>query len=598
MSDRCFTAEALLALLALAGCAPGGGADPVDEPAVDVTVDTDADTAPPDDTAPDDTASPDDTGSVTTAGCEAVTPLCAAGTCTVPVAVETVALSGAFSPGPGWALRFRATGLTVDPSNPLDGSGYGLETPFASFSTWPTGETYTATGFAGTWDVTVEEARRGDSSPTASFAVAMGVTLAAGSATLDAALDLHAVSGTVALDGAPLDVPGTVRFENPVTGEYAESRVSGGAFATVLPDGAWDVTYTPDERGTLALGEWPLGTVAVAGGDATFVLELPAVEAAFTVRVGGDVLEGQNEGTWPFTFIDADGAKWTVGLPGGRLEWTAWLPEGTYTAVFSAWVMGEDIVVTPEATFDLADGAVPTTPGTLSFSGTDPPFPWSFRLYERALGLDLARDAGAVSLPPGTYDIYAVGSDSSGSFAALVAGNYVVTDTPFLLDVPMANASGEVSWDDGTPHDTWRLLVVDDAGTTSVVYATALGGWDLTLPVGTYDVYAEIDRLFGIDLHVPVARGFALAADTTHDLSVETVEVGVTATLDGAPVEAVALYAHDEDGGDTLATSFTGDPATWSQRLPAGTYTFLAAFSGLEGTAHFVQVVVCGSIAP
>lgn len=569
------------------GDTDSGGADSGDsDPDSGETDSGDSDPGP--DTGPIVLSSDD---AVATGDCGEVETICASGGCTLAADLRTVTLAGTVPvAGEGWALRLTDTRVSIGTGNPLDGSSWARTTPFGS-QALPADGAYGARIVAGTYDVSLDYDADG-SSVERHFPVARDVAFDAGG-TYDATLDLHGVSGAITLDGAAVTDPGWLRFEEPSTGGYAWEYVRDGAYVATLPDGAWDVTFTPDDPEVLAEGPYAVGTVVVAGADVTEDLPIDAARVSGTLLLGGAPPDWGS--TWAIDFVDEDGARWEAPFVGGQSDWETWLPAGTYAALVESLVVGDGLVVEEGAAFDLADGLLPIVTGAFAVEGAAPDGIWTLQLEDMTTGARATIDSASWSrgVRAGVYDVYARRSSWAEAEvrARIATGVAVAAGDHLVYDLDLAELSGTVTWSGIAPAaGDWWVVLVDDAGETSF-FTPSGDAWRATVPVGTYDLYVRT-RHTHVDRHFALARGLVVTGDATYTLAVTAHALEGAVTLDGAAPAGFSLYAHDVVTGDTLSGSVR-DPGAWDVALPAGVYTFLAALPELDGVDHAVPVATC-----
>ncbi len=566
-----------------------------------------------------DTSTPSDTGcaavslqsdnAVSSSGCVEVIAICAAGSCTLDVHLDTLTISGTIAnadPGSDWRILFEdpTLDLDLDEINQLQGSWYGTDVPFGTVAASANVPSYNARVFPGVYNLALE--MKVGSDVTQHFPVATDYVLS-GDTTFDIDLPFRTVSGVVRLNGGDF-TPGssTLLFEDASTGAYARVDVANddATYNVMLPDGAYDVTVEAKTVTGIVEGDHDVGTVEVAGAAVNVDFDIEAYTVGGSVLLGGAPLpELSVDSSWMIAFVDEGGRRmdtyvhegdtWSVLLPSGT--WDVWLPY--------QYLMATGIVVSGPTTADLAEETVEIG-GSFLVDGR-PPIGWSLVFHDPENSVEYYVDGldWSALVHPGVYDVYIEGDSGKKLIEESVA---IATSASMDYAVTTVVISGTVSWNGSMPPEDWAVTFVDTASgakNTFMAENRSSLNWEGRLLPGVYDIYVQND-VYGMAMYVPLVRGFSISDDSCLDLEVNTYSVGGTVLLDGVLPGGEdyqwSIIWNNEATGDTLMEHFDDGVPIWSVDLPAGVYTFLASFYVLqeEGTSHRFPVYTCVEIGP
>lgn len=370
-------------------------------------------------------------------------------------------------------------------------------------------------------------------------------------------------------------------------------RVAGGRFDAALPDGTWSVQWWPDEPLEVADGGWRFGDVVVDGADRDIDLPIEGVAIGGTLEILGATLGEISEDAVELELWDLDGGVWRVSLRRGEETWATVVPPGVYQAVAGNLGVGQDLVVEGPTQFDLVYEPV-EVPWTFTVDGGAPPDGWYLTLEDRQNGVGtwFAGGAGTLTTHAGTYDVTLHADVGDGRIDVTLAEGLALTGAPLALDLPLVDVDAGLRWSGRSMDEGDSVVFVRTDGTGRCRFDASRGQVSASLPPGTYDVYLG-QTLDSSELFTAVARGFVLDEDVEVGFRAQTHAVTLAATLDGVATEAGRLLTHD------LATNASvlheGEPGLWEVELPAGTYTWTAAWSEVtaDGTEHAVPLGVC-----
>jgi len=177
------------------------------------------------------------------------------------------------------------------------------------------------------------------------------------------------------------------------------------------------------------------------------------------------------------------------------------------------------------------------------------------------------------------------------------------------IDARTYTLSGTLSYDGGVIPDTFgtrgqefEITLIDTASGASFTQGQdgGDGRYAIAVPAGSYELWMRISspQVVGhaITSPFPLARGVAIRADTSLDLTAEVASIGGSLRFDGDTVpdtlgpgaDELTITLVDPRTGLSLDAGQEGGTGTWSASAPPGVYDIWLSFTSADVVSHAI----------
>jgi len=435
-------------------------------------------------------------------------------------------------------------------------------------------------------------------------------------------IDLRAttVSGTITINGVAVTDPTTRGVGNIALLRDKDSALlgttsaSGGAYATLIFPGTYDLYYGRSAAGTgvpnNALAKLRSGIV-VGASPLELDVDVAATKVSGTVTVNGAAVKAAGEGLGTVSLVNAAGDSVVLADLASSGSYTALVIPGTYDLYYtsleggpplpantSAKLQGGVVVGTSPLSLNV-DIPAATVSATVTINGAAvtgaAKGQWGLTLKNaegaRAQLTTYSAASGARSglVIPGTYDLYwtSTNAEVPGNTAAKIKSGIVVGTSAVSLsvDVPSTTISGTVTLAGAAPsvliNGLTYLTLRGAAGDTVPLPIATAGTYSARVIPGTYDLYFGLiggardgaPRNSAAKLKSAIVVG---ASPHSLNIDIPATSISGTATINGAAIATTAQRAFvltlQGAAGDTAQLASYPQGGAFSAFVVPGTY--------------------------